>query len=140
MPRNDWVGRIPARQRVITDPRLIPTGLFKSMDLDDPFLLENRTLDDGFIDLIRDPDGRARFYIASAGKMVEVAFGPKWQAAVVWEPNDSKGQPQPFICFEPMAGITNAVNLYHEGKYADLQMVPAGGKWAESFWVKTGGL
>lgn len=138
--RNDWVGRIPARRRVITDTRLIPTGQFKPMDLDDPFLLENRTLDDGFIDLVRDPDGRARFSIASSGKTVEVLFGPKWQAAVVWEPNDSKGQPQPFICFEPMAGITDAINLNHEGKYADLQTVPAGGKWSESFWVRTSGL
>jgi aldose 1-epimerase len=140
VPRNDWVGRIPARQRVVADAHLIPTGQYKPMDLDDPFLLENRTLDDGFTDLQREADGRARFYIASSGKTVEVLFGPKWQAAVVWEPNDAKGQPQPFICFEPMAGITNAVNLYHEGKYPDLQMVPAGGKWNESFWVRTSGL
>jgi aldose 1-epimerase len=140
VPRNDWVGRIPARQRVITDARLIPTGQYKPMDLADPFLLENRTLDDGFIDLDRDPDGRARFYIASSGKTIEVLFGAKWQAAVVWEPNDGKGQPQPFLCFEPMAGITNAINLFHEGKYPELQMVPAGGKWSESFWVRTSGL
>ena len=138
--RNDWVGRIPAKQRVVTDSRLIPTGQYKPMDLDDPFLLEGRTLDDGFTDLDRDPDGRARFYIASSGKTVEVLFGPKWQAAVVWEPNDAKNQPQQFICFEPMAGITNAVNLYQEGKYPQLQAVPAGGKWTESFWVRTLGL
>jgi aldose 1-epimerase len=140
VPRNDWVGRIPARRRVVTDARLIPTGQFKPMDLDDPFLLENRTLDDGFADLQREADGRARFYISSSGKMVEVLFGPKWQAAVVWEPNDAKGQPREFICFEPMAGITNAVNLNHEGKYPELQSVPPGGAWTESFWVRTSGL
>jgi aldose 1-epimerase len=140
VPRNDWVARIPARRRVVTDTRLIPTGQYKPMDLADPFLLENRTLDDGFVDLDRDADGRARFYIASAGKMVEVFFGPKWQAAVVWEPNDNKGQPQEFICFEPMAGITDAVNLNHEGKYPELQSVPPGGTWTESFWVRTSGL
>ena len=128
------------RRRVITDARLIPTGQYKPMDLADPFLLEGRTLDDGFADLIRDPDGRARFYIASSGKTVEVLFEPKWQAAVVWEPNDPKGQPQPFICFEPMAGITNAINLNHEGRYPELQSVPPGGKWTESFWVRTSGL
>ncbi len=139
-PRNDWVGRIPAGRRVVTDARLIPTGQYKPMDLADPFLLENRTLDDGFVDLDRDPDGRARFYIASSGKTVEVLFGPKWQAAIVWEPNDGKGQPQEFICFEPMAGITNAVNLNHDGKYPELQSVPAGGTWTESFWVRTTGL
>jgi aldose 1-epimerase len=140
VPRNDWVGRIPARRRVITDARLIPTGQYKPMDLADPFLLENHTLDDGFVDLDRDPDGRARFYIASSGKTVEVLFGQKWQAAVVWEPNDAKGQPQPFICFEPMSGITNAINLNHDGKYPELQIVPAGGAWTESFWVRTSGL
>jgi aldose 1-epimerase len=140
VPRNDWVGRIPARRRVVTDTRLIPTGQYKPMDLADPFLLENRTLDDGFVDLDRDPDGRARFYIASSGKMVEVLFGPKWQAAVVWEPNDGKGLPQQFICFEPMAGITDAVNLNHDGKYPELQSVPPGGTWTESFWVRTSGL
>ncbi len=140
VPRNEWVGGIPAKLRVVTDPHMIPTGQFRPMDLADPFLLENRTLDDGFIDLTREADGRARFYIESSGKTVEVLFGPKWQAAVVWEPNDSKGQPQPFICFEPMSGITNAINLYHEGKYPDLQTVPAGGKWSESFWVRTSGL
>lgn len=139
-PRNDWVGRIPARLRVVADPHLLPTGQYRPMDLADPFLLENRTLDDGFTDLDRDPDGRARFYIASSGRTVEVLFGPKWQAAVVWEPDDAKGQPQQFICFEPMAGITNAINLYHEGKYPELQMVPAGGRWSESFWVRTSGL
>jgi aldose 1-epimerase len=138
--RNDWAGRIPARQRVVADARLIPTGQYKAMDLDDPFLLEHRTLDDGFTDLIRDSDGRARFSIASNGKQVEVFFGPKYQAAVVWEPNDGKGQPQDFICFEPMAGITNAVNLNHDGKYPELQSVAPGGKWTESFWVKATGI
>jgi aldose 1-epimerase len=140
VPRNDWVGRIPAGRRVVTDTRLIPTGQYRPMDIPDPFLLENRTLDDGFVDLIREPDGRARFYVASSGKMIEVLFGPKWQAAVVWEPNDGKGQPQEFICFEPMAGITDAVNLNHDGKYPELQSVPSGGSWTESFWVRTSGL
>lgn len=139
VPRNECIARVPARQRVITDARMIPTGEFKTMDLADPFPLANLTLDDGFTDLIRDPDGRARFYVSSPGKTVEVLFGPKWPVAVVWEPNDANGQPHPFICFEPMAGITNAVNLHHDGKYPDLQSVPAGGKWTESFWIRTTG-
>jgi aldose 1-epimerase len=140
VPRNDWVARIPAAKRVVTDTRLIPTGQYKPMDLADPFLLENRTLDDGFADLVRETDGRARFYVASSGKTIEVFFGAKWHAAVVWEPNDGKGRPEEFICFEPMAGITNAVNLNHEGKYPELQSVPAGGVWSESFWIRTSGL
>jgi aldose 1-epimerase len=40
-----------------------------------------------------------------------------------------------YICFEPMATVTNGVNLAHEGKYPDLQSVEPGGRWQESFWI-----
>ena len=44
-----------------------------------------------------------------------------------------------FIAFEPMVGITNALNLSQKGVYKDLQMVPVGGSWEESFWITTKG-
>jgi aldose 1-epimerase len=44
-----------------------------------------------------------------------------------------------FICFEPMAGITNALNLAHRGVYKELQSIPPGGTWQESFWIKPSG-
>ena len=44
-----------------------------------------------------------------------------------------------FIAFEPMTGITNALNLAHKGIYKELQMIPVGGSWAESFWITTKG-
>jgi aldose 1-epimerase len=44
-----------------------------------------------------------------------------------------------FIAFEPMAGITNALNLSQKGVYKDLQMIPVGGSWEESFWITTKG-
>ena len=44
-----------------------------------------------------------------------------------------------FICFEPMAGITNALNLAHKGVYKELQHVQPGGTWQESFWIKPSG-
>jgi aldose 1-epimerase len=135
VPRDQWTAHIPARKAVITDDRLIPTGEFKPMDLADSFPLKGRTLDNGYTDLVRDPDGRAMFSIESAGKKVEVLFGRNYPAAVVWEPAGRE-----FICFEPMAGITNAVNLNHDGKYPELQKVPAGGIWTESFWIRASGI
>jgi hypothetical protein len=39
-----------------------------------------------------------------------------------------------------MTGITNAINLNHEGKYPDLQTVAPGGKWTESFWIRASGI
>lgn len=44
-----------------------------------------------------------------------------------------------FICFEPMAGITNAVNLAHKGVYKELQYIAPGGVWQESFWIRPSG-
>jgi aldose 1-epimerase len=44
-----------------------------------------------------------------------------------------------FICFEPMAGITNALNLAHKGVYKELQYIEPGGTWQESFWIKPSG-
>jgi aldose 1-epimerase len=135
IPRDEWTAHIPARQAVVTDPRLIPTGEYKPMDLPDPLPLKGRTLDNGFRDLVRDGEGRAAFSIEAAGKKVEALFGRDYPAAVVWEPAGRE-----FICFEPMAGITDAVNLNHQGKYPELQTVAAGAKWTGSFWIRASGI
>jgi aldose 1-epimerase len=44
-----------------------------------------------------------------------------------------------FICIEPMAGITNALNLAHRGVYKELQSIPPGSAWQESFWIRARG-
>jgi aldose 1-epimerase len=140
VPRDEWTAHIPARKRVVADNRLIPTGEFRPMDLAAQFPLKGRTLDDGFIDLEREADGRAHFYIQAGSRKVETMYGPNYPVAVVWEPNAANGQPREFICFEPMTGITNAVNLAHDGKYPDLPTVAPGAKWSESFWIRTSGI
>jgi aldose 1-epimerase len=139
VPRDQYVAHIPARNRVTADPRLIPTGEYRPMDLTDEFSLRGITLDDGFIDLVRGPDNRARFYIKAGNAVVETSYGPKYPAAVVWSPNQN-GAPQPFICFEPMTNITNAANMAGAGKYPMLQTVAPGARWTESFWIKASGL
>jgi aldose 1-epimerase len=50
------------------------------------------------------------------------------------------GQGDPnFIACEPMAGITDAMNLAHKGLYQELQSIPSGGSWQARFWVKPSG-
>ncbi len=44
-----------------------------------------------------------------------------------------------FIAFEPMVAITDALNLSQKGVYKDLQSIPPGGSWEESFWITTKG-
>lgn len=44
-----------------------------------------------------------------------------------------------FIAFEPMVAITDALNLAQKGVYKDLQTIPPGGSWEESYWITTKG-
>jgi aldose 1-epimerase len=71
---------------------------------------------------------------------VDPAQGVKVAPPAVPRP---EGSPAPtakgFIAFEPMAAITNALNLAQRGVYKDLQSIPPGGSWEESFWIRTRG-
>jgi aldose 1-epimerase len=69
---------------------------------------------------------------------------PKASAAAPAQPAATPPPPNPlatpnFICIEPMAGITNALNLAHRGVYKELQSIPPGGTWQESFWIRPSG-
>ena len=87
-------------------------------------------LDDVFGNLGRGPDGRARFWVEGGKREITVTYGPKYTVAVVYAPPGRE-----YICFEPMAAITNAFSLAHAGVYKELQSIPPGGQWKESFWV-----
>lgn len=140
VPRDRWIASIPARKIAITDSRLVATGEFKPFDLPNPTPLLGHPLDTGFADLELDAQGRAHFSIEADGKKVETIYGPKYPVAVVYSPPAPAGQTVDFICFEPMTGITNAINLHQEGKYPELQTVASGGTWTESFWIRASGI
>jgi aldose 1-epimerase len=93
--------------------------------------LRGNQLDDVFTDLIRGQDGRARFWVEGTRERLSVAYGPNYPVAVIYAPAG-----RDYICFEPMAAVTNAFNLAHEGRYPELQSVPPGSQWRESFWVE----
>lgn len=134
LPRSEASVHIPARKHVQTDTHLVATGELRPADLPDWVSLKDHTFDDGYTDLARGTDGRAIFSVAEGSKKIEVLYGPRYQVAVVFAPPN-----QPYICFEPMAAITNGANLAHEGKYGELETVAPGGTWQESFWVRPSG-
>jgi aldose 1-epimerase len=139
IPRDEWVANLSARTHVVADETKIPTGEMRPLDIPNPLPLRGQNLDDGFTDLQRDADGRAHFSIAAGGMKVETLFGPKYHVATIYLP-PSPDLSREFICFEPLAAIIDGVNLARQGKYSDLQMLPAGGKWTESFWVRATGM
>ena len=65
-------------------------------------------------------------------------FSPQPREAPKGGPAGTSPSPN-FVCFEPMAGITDAMNLAHRGLYHELQMLAPGQVWQESFWIRPSG-
>ena len=133
-PRDEWTVHVAAREKLTLSPQLIPTGERTPAPFREPVTLKNAQLDDVFSNLIPGADGRPQFFVQGKKEKVTVTYGPKYTVAVVYAP-PGKG----FICFEPMSAITDAFNLAHAGVYKELQSIPPGGQWRESFWISTSG-
>ena len=88
-------GRLNAASRILGPPRCAITISITSSPI-----------------CMRDASGQALMSVAGTSQRIEVGFGPGYRAAVVYAP---KGRD--FICFEPMAGITDALNLAQRGLY-----------------------
>jgi len=129
-PRDQWKVHLVAKDHYELSSKLIPTGASKPVDLPDPVPLAGHQLDDVFGGVNHDDE----FWVQGARQKVSIRYGSKFTVAVVYAPPGKD-----FICFEPMTAITNAFNLAHTGEYKDLQSIPAGAKWQESFWIRPTG-
>jgi aldose 1-epimerase len=134
-PRDEWTIAVGAKTHWKLAANKVPTGetepigaLFPSPHA---VRLRDYDLDDVFSDLERDAKGRAVLSVKGKSEQLDVIYGPNYRSAVVWAP---KGRP--FICFEPMVGITDAMNLAQKGLYKELQVVAPGQTWRESFWIR----
>ena len=147
-PRDDWTVRIGAKKHWLLNGEKIPTGeivpIEQMFSNPDRIALKDYNLDDVFSELVRDADGRALMSVKGKSQQLEILFGPKYLAMVAFSPQardsaNRDGAPPNFICFEPMAGITDAMNLAYRGLYHELQMLPPGEIWQESFWIRPSG-
>lgn len=133
-PRNAWKVLLPAKESYVLSGSLLATGEKKGMPYKNPQPLQGISLDDVLGGLIPDNNGRTEFVVEGSKERLAVLFGPKYPVAVVYSPAE-----RDFICFEPMSGPTNAFNLKQAGKYNELQTIPPGGKWQESYWIHPSG-
>jgi len=134
--RDEWTISVGARTHWKLAPNKVPTAETEPIERVFPnpraALLREYDLDDVFSDLERDDKGRATLSVSGKSQRITVQFGRNYRSAVVWAPRG-----RPFICFEPMAGITDAINLAQRGLYRELQSVAPGATWRESFWIAT---
>lgn len=131
VPRDDWQASIPARLATILSDKLTPTGEKKPFSESGPLSLREHVLDNIYEDLVRDGNDLATFFVSGGDRKLSVVYGPRYPVAVVYAPRG-----QGFICFEPMTGVTNQLNLAAEGKYPALPEAPPHGVWKESFWIR----
>jgi len=141
---DEWTIAIGARAEWVLDDRKIPTGETRPIErlLPRPAAtaLREVDLDHVFGDLIRDAAGQSVMSVRGRAQQIDLLAGPNYRASVVYAPRQpAGGQDRNFVCFEPMAAITNAINLAHRGQYSDLQIIPPGGTWTERFWVRPTG-
>ena len=155
--RDAWTLSVNARTHWLLAPNKIPTGetepIERLFETSAAAALSDYNLDDVFGDLVRDARGRATMSVVGKSQRLDIILGPNFRSVVIWAPNPadtgrgsqrSSGPPNPvsrgdFVCVEPMAGITDALNLAQKGLYRELQSIPAGGTWQESFWVRPSG-
>lgn len=137
-PRDEWTLSVGARTEWRLAPDKIPTGETRPIEqlLANPraAVLRALDLDHVFGDLIRDSAGRSVTSITGRAQRVDIVMGPGYRATVVYAPIGGD-----FICIEPMAGITNALNMAHRGTYKDLQTIAPGATWEERFWITPSG-
>jgi aldose 1-epimerase len=154
--RDQWTLSVAAKTQWLLAPNKIPTGETQPIEkfLSNPrkAVLRNYDLDHVFGDLIRDASGRAVMTVKGKRERIDVLLGPRYHAVVIYAPKPAAPAPVPpgqppgtpppdrnFICIEPMAGITNAMNLSQKGLYHELESIAPGGAWEESFWVRPRG-
>ncbi len=122
--------------------------------------IKDYNLDHVFGDLIRESSGRATVTVQGKSQEIEVQFGPKYRALVIFAPGGPRptnapvtnlagggaarnpgGRPfdRNFVALEPMVGITDGINLAYKGLYKELQSIAPGESWQESFWVRPSG-
>jgi aldose 1-epimerase len=138
--RDEWTVSVGAKTHWRLSQTKLPTGETEPIEQLFPtptaIPLKDYDLDDVFSDLVRDADGRATMSVRGPkSQRLDVLFGSGYRAAVVWAPKPNRE----FICFEPMAGITNSMNLEQKGLYQELQSVPPDGRWEAGFWVRPEG-
>jgi aldose 1-epimerase len=159
--REDWIVSIGAKTQWLLAENKVPTGQTEPIEklLPDPhgIALKDFDLDHVFGDLVRDESGRSVMTLKGKSQKLDVLLGPNYRSVVIYAPKPAAAPPagappaaggrgrnggdqsRNYICFEPMAGITDAMNLAQKGLYKELQSIPPGGTWQESFWVRPSG-
>lgn len=146
-PREEWRLSVAAKTHWLLDANKLPTGQTQPITsiLPNPknVAVKDVTLDDIFTDLERDQQGRATMSLIGKAQQLDVIVGPRFETILVLSRDNNANRMPPTapgtVAFEPMAAVSNALNLAQRGLYKELQSIAPGGVWEESFWIRPRG-
>jgi aldose 1-epimerase len=121
VPRAAWTVSLPARRRLLTDDRLIPTGA-TAPEPAATVALGGRAFDHGYDEL----GARPSFALAGGGRRITVAFLTGYPVAQVYAPPDAA-----LVSFEPMTAPANAL-VSGDG----LRLLAPGERFAAAFEIR----
>jgi aldose 1-epimerase len=99
VPRSEWEIKIPVREHLRLDERMLPTGEREPVRVESG-RLGSRTFDDAYMA----PPDSAPLVLAGGGRRLEVRFGDGYPYAQVYAPDDDD-----VVALEPMTAPTNAL-------------------------------
>jgi aldose 1-epimerase len=97
--RDDWTVSVSAREHLVLDDRLIPTGAVEPVDVRD-VSLRGRTFDDGYADL----GAAGTMTLTGGGNALSVVLEEGYTHAQVYAPEGAR-----FVALEPMTAPANAL-------------------------------
>jgi aldose 1-epimerase len=146
-PRDEWKLGLGARTTWLLNNAKIPTGEVSTVEAiygtRQGLALKGLSLDNQFADFERDTSGRSWFSIEGKHQKIDFLVGPHWQGMGIYAPDPASNaqalQSGGFVALEPMTALTNGLNLAQRGIYKELQTIPPGKIWQESFWIRPTG-
>lgn len=147
--RDDWTLAIRAKTHWLLSASTIPTGETQPITalFPDAHTCRSRTFRH-WTTCSRISSGTPRgatMTLKGKQQELDVMVGPNFKAMLVLTRTgggrgaQTAAPPRGSVAFEPMAGISNSMNLAQKGLYKELQSIPAGGTWEESFWLRPRG-
>jgi aldose 1-epimerase len=119
--RADWEIDLPVHERLVLDPRMLPTGERAPVEVKGG-RLGARTFDDAYCA----PEAGAPFVLAGGGRRIELRLGGGYRFAQVYAPSDDD-----VIAYEAMTAPTNALVSGD-----DLSVLEPGRRYEASFSIE----
>jgi aldose 1-epimerase len=128
--RNKSYIKLSAKNKILTDEKLIPTGTYEPIHQIDPIYLKSADLDTGFTDLFFNDLEYSETVLIGNDFSVKMNLSKSYPIVLIYSPIEKD-----YICIEPMTSITDGINLYGKGNFKNLKILEIDGEFDSEFQI-----